>query len=163
MNYIIRKMEQEDWLQVKEIYRQGIETNMGTFQNSIPEYEEWDNAHLQEGRCVAVTNDKILGWIALTPVSSRCVYAGVAEISVYIHNDYKRMGIGYKLLNKLVDESEKLGIWTLQSGIFQENLASIELHKKCGFREVGYREKIGKDRFGIWRNTVLMEKRNSLE
>lgn len=163
MNYYIRKMNEEDWGKVKEIYKQGIETNMSTFQTSIPEYKEWHNAHLQRGRYVAVYNDEIVGWIALTPVSGRCVYAGVAEVSIYINNDCKGLGIGYTLLNKLVEESEKLGIWTLQSGIFEENLASIELHKKCGFREVGYREKIGKDKFGIWRNTVLMEKRNSLE
>lgn len=163
MDYYIRKMDNEDWAQVKEIYIQGIDTNMGTFQTSAPEYEDWHNAHLLEGRYVAVKNDKVIGWIALSPVSGRCVYAGVAEISIYINNEYKRMGIGHKLLNKLVAESEKLGIWTLQSGIFQENVASIELHKKCGFREVGYREKIGKDRFGVWRSTVLMEKRNSLE
>lgn len=163
MDYYIRKMNEEDWEQVKEIYRLGIATNIATFQSCIPEYDQWDSAHLQEGRYVAVNGNKILGWIALTPVSSRCVYSGVAEISLYIHNDYKRMGIGYKLLNNLVDESEKLGIWTLQSGIFQDNLPSIELHKKCGFREVGYREKIGKDKFGVWRNTLLMEKRNSIE
>ncbi|WP_434798292.1 GNAT family N-acetyltransferase [Terrisporobacter vanillatitrophus] len=163
MDYFIRKMDTHDWLQVKEIYRQGIDTNMGTFQTCIPDYEEWDNAHLKDGRYVVVNNDKVVGWVALTPISSRCVYDGVAEISVYIHNDYKRKGIGYKLLTKLVDESEKLGIWTLQSGIFQDNLASIELHKKCGFREVGYREKIGKDKFGNWRNTILMEKRNNIE
>lgn len=161
MDYLIRKMEEKDWSEVKGIYAQGIETNMSTLQTSIPEYEEWDNSHLKDCRYVVTENDKVAGWVALTAVSSRCVYAGVAEVSVYIHNDYKRKGIGSMLLNHIVEESEKIGIWTLQSGIIQENEASIELHKKCGFREVGYREKIAKDKYGNWRNTVLMERRSN--
>lgn len=162
MDLNIREMVETDWQRVSAIYKQGVETGIATFQNSIPEYKEWDESHLKTCRYVITHHQKVVGWAALSPVSSRCVYAGVAELSVYVDNDYKGQGLGSRLLTYLSDQTEKYGIWTLQAGIMQENKTSINLHKKCGFREVGYREKIGKDINGIWRNIVLMEKRSPL-
>jgi phosphinothricin acetyltransferase len=137
-----------------------MDTNISTFQIECPPYEEWDSTHMKSCRLVAVTDSKVIGWTALTPVSSRCVYAGVAEVSIYIDRDYQGKGIGEQLLRELIRQSEGNGIWTLQSGIMQENAGSIRLHDKCGFRMVGYREKIGRDRYGVWRNNVLMERRS---
>lgn len=160
MEYQIREMLPSDWKSVSEIYKQGIDTNLATFQSELPTYEEWDKAHLPYCRLVATENETIVGWAALTPVSSRCVYAGVAEVSIYVSTKHSGKGIGFILLNALITQSEENGIWTLQSGIMQENKASIRLHEKCGFRMVGYRERIGKDVKGRWRNNVLMEKRS---
>lgn len=158
----IRKMTTEDLNQVIEIYSQGIKTKTATFQTDAPDVETWDQSHLPEGRLVAVDDrNKLAGWVALTPVSSRCVYRGVAEVSVYIAEDARGKGVGAHLLDVIIKESEKMGIWTLQSGIFEINEASIALHKKCGFRMVGTREKIAQDSDGIWRNTVLMERRSN--
>jgi L-amino acid N-acyltransferase YncA len=163
MEFNIRKMEKEDWNSVVDIYMQGINTKMATFQTEVPEYEEWDKEHLKIGRLVAVDNqDKVVGWIALSPTSSRCVYKGVAEVSVYINESFRKNNLGYKLLNEVIVEAEKEGIWTLQSGIFAINEASVTLHKKCGFRIVGIREKIGLDSNGIWQDTVLMERRSKI-
>lgn len=160
-NIIIRDMQASDWSRISNIYQQGLDTNIATFECCCPDYENWDASHIRESRIVAVIDEKVVGWAALTPVSNRCVYAGVAEVSVYIDNDYKNRGIGFKLLERLCSLAEDNGIWTLQSGIMQDNVPSIRLHKKVGFRMVGYREKIGKDKFGKWRNTVLMEKRSA--
>ncbi len=160
MDCQIRAMEQKDWDDVSRIYRQGIDTNLATFQAECPLYEEWDNSHLKTCRLVAVC-DSVVGWAALTPVSSRCVYAGIAEVSIYVDTAYSGKGIGACLLNELIIQSEQEGIWTLQAGIMGDNLASIRLHEKCGFRMVGYRERLGCDRYGTWRNTVLMEKRST--
>jgi L-amino acid N-acyltransferase YncA len=162
MVYPIREMRKTDWDQVKEIYQQGMDTNLATFQTECPSYEEFDQSHLEDCRFVAVDGDTIIGWTALTAVSNRCVYRGVAEISVYVRDSYKGKQIGTQLLNHLIAKSEEQGIWTLQSGIMEDNLPSIRLHEKCGFRMVGYRERIGKDRYGVWRNTVLMERRSNL-
>ena len=156
---IIRAMTQQDWPQVAQIYEEGISTGIATFQSDIPTYSAWNNSHIESCRLVAEENGEILGWTSLSPVSSRCVYAGVCEVSVYVANSAKRKGIGSGLLNALITESEKQSIWMLQSGIMQNNVASIRLHEKCGFRMVGYRERIGKDINGNWRNTVLMEHR----
>lgn len=163
MEFNIRTMEKEDWNSVVDIYIQGINTKVATFQTEAPKYEEWDKGHLKIGRFVAVDNqDKVVGWVALSPTSSRCVYKGVAEVSVYISESFRKNNLGYKLLNEVIEESEKKGIWTLQSGIFAINEASIALHKKCGFRIVGIREKIGRDSNGIWQDTVLMERRSKI-
>lgn len=163
MEFNIRTMKKEDWNSVVDIYMQGINTKQATFQTEVPEYEEWDKGHLKIGRLVAVDNqDKVVGWIALSPTSSRCVYRGVAEVSVYISESFRKNNLGYKLLDKAIEETEKEGIWTLQSGIFAINEASIALHKKCGFRIVGIREKIGRDSNGIWQDTVLMERRSKI-
>lgn len=159
----IREMTKEDLSRVMEIYAQGIETKIATFQTEVPSLEQWDQEHLQEGRLVAVdSNNIILGWVALTPTSSRCVYRGVAEVSVYIDQKARGKGIGVSLLNAVINESEKVGLWTLQSGIIEINEASIALHKKCGFRMVGFRERVAMDSDGMWRNTVLMERRSKV-
>lgn len=150
----------EDWQSVEEIYKQGIETGNATFQQNTPDWDEWDKGHVNLCRFVAVSDGEIIGWAALSPVSSRCVYGGVAEVSIYISNKAKGQKVGTKLLGYLITESEKNNFWTLQSGIFPENTASIRLHESLGFRMIGYREKIGCMN-GIWRDTVLMERRST--
>jgi L-amino acid N-acyltransferase YncA len=149
----------EHWPSVKAIYEQGIATGHATFQTSAPEWAEWDGAHLKHSRLVALENGQVIGWAALTPVSGRCVYAGVAEISVYIAPEHRGKKIGETLLEALVAESEKNGLWTLQAGIFPENIPSLKIHEKTGFRLIGFREKIGQMK-GIWRDTVLLERRS---
>jgi phosphinothricin acetyltransferase len=151
-------MKPSDWEAVKEIYEEGIATGNATFQQSAPTWHEWNSTHLQHSRIVAKDNN-VLGWAALTPVSGRCVYAGVAEVSVYVSDKARGKGLGKQLLQKLVDESEANNIWTLQAGIFPENIASIKIHEACGFRILGKRERIGKMN-GIWRDTVLLERRS---
>ncbi len=158
----IKELEKENYDRVNFIYKQGIETNLATFQNECPTFGEWDKLHLNFCRFGMLDNEKLIGWTALTSVSGRSVYSGLAEISIYIDNNYKGKGIGQILLKHLIEQSELKGIWTLQASIMQNNLSSINLFKKCGFREVGYRERIGRDKFGIWRNTILMERRSSL-
>lgn len=149
------------WEEVRIIYLQGIATKQATFQTDAPTWEGWDKGHLAGLRYVAIIDGNVAGWAALTPVSGRCVYAGVTEVSVYIHEAFRGKGVGKALLQKLVTESEASNIWTLQSGIFPENTASITLHEKLGFRKIGYREKIGK-MDGVWRDTVLMERRSKI-
>lgn len=151
-------MKPSDWEAVKEIYEEGIATGNATFQQSAPTWHEWNSTHLQHSRIVAKDNN-VLGWAALTPVSGRCVYAGVAEVSVYVSDKARGKGLGKQLLQKLVDESEANNIWTLQAGIFPENIASIKIHEACGFRILGKRDRIGKMN-GIWRDTVLLERRS---
>ncbi|MDD7793529.1 GNAT family N-acetyltransferase [Clostridium sp. 'White wine YQ'] len=163
MEIKIRSMVEQDWRCVATIYQQGMDTNISTFQTECPSYEEWDKGHVKSCRLVAVDGEQVIGWAALSAVSSRCVYAGVGELSIYVDNNYKGKGVGSKLLSSLIAESENHEFWTIQSGIMEENEASLNLHKKCGFREIGYREKVGKDRHGKWRNTILMEKRSSLD
>lgn len=159
MEYIVRPMEKDDWSQVVEIYYQGIQTNNATFNSSCQSFEAWDESHIKECRLVVEYDDEVVGWAAISPYSSRECYKGVAEVSVYIDANHRGKGVGELLLNTLVEKSEEAGFWTLQSSIFQTNAASIRLHEKCGFRVVGYRERIAKDRFGMWRNTVIMERR----
>jgi L-amino acid N-acyltransferase YncA len=149
----------EHWPAIKAIYEQGIATGHATFQTGAPEWEEWDAGHLTHSRFVALENGQVIGWAALTPVSGRCVYAGVAEVSVYIAPDHRGKKIGETLLKALIGDSEQHNIWTLQAGIFPENAASVKIHENCGFRLVGYREKIGK-MAGIWRDTILLERRS---
>ena len=160
MELEIRPMTEADWPAVSRIYQLGMDTNLATFQSECPTWEEWNRSHLQPCRLVIADGGAVAGWAALTAVSGRCVYAGVAELSIYIDPVAQGKGVGTKLINALIAESEEQGFWTLQSGIMQDNLASIRLHERCGFRMVGYRERIGKDRFGVWRNTVLMERRS---
>lgn len=161
MNFIIDRMNETDWPQVSDIYLAGIKTEIATFQNDVPTWEEWNRGHSTDCRFVARSGEKILGWVALSPVSSRCVYAGVAEVSIYIEEEHKGMGIGTILLNNLIKYSEEAGYWTLQSGIIKENLSSRILHKKCGFREIGYRERLGKMNNGKWHDVILMERRSN--
>lgn len=156
----ILQLQAHHWNEVKSIYEQGIATGNATFQTTAPNWKEWDKSHLQDCRLVAIENNVVTGWAALTPVSGRCVYAGVAEVSVYVGNEYKGRGIGKKLLQQLIAESELHKIWTLQSGIFPENVSSIELHKTCGFKIVGIREKLGATSTGWWRDVILLERRS---
>jgi L-amino acid N-acyltransferase YncA len=156
-----RPMAKDDWPSVAEIYNQGIITGLATFQREVPDWSEWDNSHIKACRIVAMANDQIAGWAALTPVSGRCVYAGVAEVSIYVSDSHRGKRIGSGLLEELINESEKEGFWTLQAGIFPENLSSLKIHLALGFRQVGYREKIGKMN-GIWRDTILLERRSRI-
>ena len=160
MSVFIREMRPKDWEQVRLIYQQGMDTYIATFETKTTSWEDWDNGHIKAGRIVAEMNDEIVGWAALSQVSKRAVYSGVMEVSLYIKESFQRMGIGKKLLESLIDISEKEKIWTLQSGIFRENVASQNLHKRCGFRKVGIREKIGNRGDGVWRDIVLMERRS---
>lgn len=146
---------------VAKIYREGIDTGNATFEIKVPSFAEWDTKHLPFGRLVALDNDKIVGWASLSKTSDRCVYKGVAEVSVYVGKLARGQGIGKQLLQELINISESEGIWTLQCGIMRENTASILLHKKCGFREIGYRERIGQLN-GVWRDNIIMERRSSV-
>lgn len=161
MEISIRDMKTTDWDDVKRIYTQGLEEGRSTFETQCPSYTEWNANHIQECRYVAVAYNKVIGWVAISPTSSRDCYKGVVSLSIYIDHDYRSMGIGKRLLNHLCSESEKRGYWCLYSGIFSQNEASLELHRSCGFRRIGYREKIAKDRFGNWQDTVLMERRTT--
>jgi L-amino acid N-acyltransferase YncA len=156
----IVKMVREDWEQVREIYQEGIATGNATFQKEPPTWEDWDRGHILECRLVARLDGKVLGWAALSPVSSRCVYVGVAEVSIYVGQNSKGKGIGSKLLKSLIELSEQNGYWTLQAGIFPENISSLKLHSKFGFRKVGRRERIGK-MDEVWRDTILLERRSN--
>jgi L-amino acid N-acyltransferase YncA len=149
----------EHWNQVREIYREGLRTGQATFETTAPSWEKWDAGHLPIARLLGISSEMVKGWAALSPVSARAVYAGVAEVSVYVGEQWRGQGVGRALLEALIDESEKNGIWTLQASIFPENEGSIALHKSCGFREIGRRERIGKLN-GIWRDTVLLERRS---
>lgn len=157
----VREMKASDWDEVSKIYAEGVSTGFATFEQNIPNFEDWDAAHLQQCRLIAEEDGKVLGWAALSPVSSRCVYGGVGEVSVYIASNSRGKGIGRSLLEQLILESEKAGLWTIQSGIFLENKASIKLHKKVGFRFIGKRERIGKTNDGVWKDNLLFEKRSN--
>ena len=156
----IRPMRDEDWPAVRDIYEAGIATGNATFETLAPSWERWDAGHLPGHRLVATTDDDIVvGWAALSPVSDRCVYAGVAEDSVYIHPDHRGRGVGVDLLDALVSGAERDGFWTIQTGIFPENTASITAHERAGFRIVGRRERIGQ-LAGEWRDTLFLERRS---
>ncbi|MDW7694329.1 GNAT family N-acetyltransferase [Flammeovirgaceae bacterium SG7u.111] len=155
----IKPLTEEDWEAVEKIYLEGIATGNATLDSGSPGWESWDKSHLQECRLVAIVENKIAGWIALSPVSSRCVYQGVAEVSIYIGEKFRGMGLGYKLFDAIFITAEDAGIWTLQASMFPENLASQRLHEKAGFRKVGVREKIAKHK-GKWRDTLIMERRS---
>jgi L-amino acid N-acyltransferase YncA len=160
-NPSIEPMQPADWPAVRTIYLEGIATGNATFETEAPEWERWDASHLPVCRLVARRDGQVVGWAALSPVSGRCAYGGVAEVSVYVAAAARGQGIGNALLAALVAESERAGLWTLQAGIFPENVASLALHKACGFREVGRRERIGQ-MHGVWRDTVLMERRSKV-
>ncbi|MGD0162011.1 MAG: N-acetyltransferase family protein [Candidatus Sulfotelmatobacter sp.] len=160
MDYPILPMQPENWPAVREIYREGIATGNATFESELPDWEKWDNNHRQDCRLIARKEEQVLGWAALSPVSGRRVYSGVAEVSVYVAAAARGTGVGKSLLQALIAESELHGIWTLQAGIFRENAASVALHKSCGFREVGVRQRIGK-LGGTWRDVLLLERRSA--
>lgn len=173
MDFPIMPMPPDLWPAVREIYRQGIATGNATFETELPEWEKWDGNHRKDCRLVALEpfgkdgefvirleDVTVIGWAALSLVSGRQVYRGVAEVSVYVAAAARGRGVGKALLRALVGESERNGIWTLQAGIFPENTASISLHKSCGFREVGVRRRIGK--LGdVWRDVLLLERRST--
>lgn len=159
MKVAIEAMKAEDWPSVRAIYLEGIATGQATYETEAPEWAAWDRAHLEGCRLVARGADEVEGWAALSPVSGRCVYAGVAEVSVYVAAAARGQGVGRALLNALVAASEAAGIWTLQAGIFPENEASVALHTACGFRIVGRRERLGQ-LHGVWRDVYLMERRS---
>lgn len=150
-----------DWPEVRRIFEQGIATQNATFETAAPDWPEWDADHLPAFRLVARLGGKVVGWVALSPVSGRDVYRGVAEVSIYVDEHYRGREIGRALLNAVVEQSEAGGIWTIQGSVFPENAASLELLESVGFRAVGVRERIGQ-MGGRWRDTVLMERRSDV-
>ena len=158
---LIEAMQPNDWPAVRSIYLEGIATGHATFETEAPSWQDWDASHHQLGRLVAREADRVVGWAALSPVSRRRVYSGVAEVSVYVSGDSRGKGIGRALLERLISESELNGIWMLQASVFPENAATIGLHRGCGFHEVGRRERIGKLN-GAWRDTLLLERRSQV-
>jgi L-amino acid N-acyltransferase YncA len=156
---VIRPLQPDDWPAVAAVYEEGIATRVATFETATPGWADWDAAHLRGHRLVADELGDVVGFAALAPVSSRCVYEGVAEESVYVAERARGRGVGRALLESLVDGSERDGIWTLQAGIFPENRASLALHHACGFRTVGLRERIAR-LDGAWRDVVLLERRS---
>ena len=158
--HTIESMLASDWPEVEAIYLEGIATGNATFEENSPGWSSWDAGHLQFARLVARNGESIAGWAAVSPVSGRCVYAGVAEVSVYVAASARGNGVGRMLLTRLIEECEGNGIWTLQAGILPENVASLSLHLKCGFREVGRRERLGKLK-QRWRDVVLLERRSN--
>jgi L-amino acid N-acyltransferase YncA len=156
---LIEKMTAAHWLAVARIYLEGIETGDATFETELPSWEHWDSAHLPDHRLVALRNGSVVGWAALSAVSDRCVHSGVAENSVYVASSMRGEGVGKALMAALVASSEAGGTWTLQTGIFPENEASVRLHESVGFRIVGVRERLGRHH-GIWRDVLLLERRS---
>jgi phosphinothricin acetyltransferase len=155
----IRAMTTEDWPEVARIYQAGIDTNLATFQPVCPSFEQFDAGHLSHCRLIICRDGGLAGWAALSATSRHHYYRGVCEASLYIAPDCRRQGIGKTLMEALIGCSIEHGVWTLQSVIMSDNASSLALHEKCGFRKVGYREKIGCDRRGVWRDTILMERR----
>lgn len=156
----IDDMAATDWPDVARIYADGIEDGDATFEATVPAWEEWDSSHLAAPRLVAREGEAVTGWAALAPVSRRPVYRGVAEVSVYVARAARGRGVGGTLLSALVERAEAVGVWTLQAGVFPENRASVALHRACGFREVGCRERLGRHR-GVWRDVLLLERRSA--
>jgi phosphinothricin acetyltransferase len=158
---LIRKLTESDWPAVSAIYAEGIATGNATFETEVPRWERWDAAHLAVGRVVARLGGEVVGWAALAPVSDRCVYGGVAEHSVYVAAAASGRGVGRALLEQMIADAEAAGIRTIQTGIFPENVASVRLHERVGFRVVGTRERLG--RLGtVWRDVFLMERRSTV-
>jgi L-amino acid N-acyltransferase YncA len=156
---MINEMYSSNGQRVLDIYEIGIKTRNATFETSIPTWDEWDSRHIKHSRFVYEENGIIIGWVALSPVSSRNAYKGVAEVSIYVDLSYARQGIGTMLMERAIKSSEENGIWTLQSSVFPENIATLRLHEKFGFRVVGKREKIA-TLDGIWRDTLIFERRS---
>jgi len=159
MGFAIEPLRASDWPQVAAIFEEGIATGNATLDTEAPSWAKWDAEHLKDCRLVARDGEHILGWAALSPVSGRCVYGGVAELSVYVASRARRQGVGRALVLAIIDASEQAGIWTLQGHILHENTASLALMAACGFRQVGIRERLGK-LHGVWRDIVLVERRS---
>ena len=158
---LVRPLTAADWPAVRAIYAEGIATGHATFATDPGDWPEWDAGHFPTCRLVAEDEGIILGWAALSRISDRCVYGGVGEISVYVAGAARGRGLGRRLLEELVSESERQGFWTLQAGIFPENEASLAIHERCGFRLVGRRERLGK-MHGVWRDVLLLERRSTV-
>lgn len=154
----VEPMRPDDWPAVRDIYAAGIATGNATFETEPPGWERWDASHLDGHRFVARRGGRVVGWVALAPVSDRCAYAGVVEDSVYVSEDARGQGVGRQLLDAVINSADAADIWTIQNGIFPENAVSIELHQRCGFRVVGVRERLGR-LDGTWRDVVFMERR----
>jgi phosphinothricin acetyltransferase len=161
MDYVIEPMRDDDWDAVRLIYEEGIATGNATFETEAPDWESWNRSHRRDCRLVARAGARVIAWAALSPVSARRVYAGVAEASLYVASSARGQGVGTALLRALVEASERAGIWTLQGGVFPENAASLAMNRSCGFRVVGCRERIGRMN-GAWRDVVLIERRSPL-
>ncbi|MDX1414357.1 MAG: GNAT family N-acetyltransferase [Candidatus Promineifilaceae bacterium] len=161
MDIVIREMRAADWEDVRFIYQQGIDTGQATFETAVPSWTEWETSKRPDCRLIAQCEEQIVGWAALSPVSHRAVYAGVAEVSIYVLAKSRRQGVGTSLMKALIEAAEQAGVWTLQSSIFPENEATITLHLKSGFRIVGRRERIARhhDR---WRDTIILERRSRI-
>jgi L-amino acid N-acyltransferase YncA len=156
---LVRDLTPDDWAEVAAIYHDGMRDGMATFETEVPSWENWSAAHTL--RVVAELDERVIGWAALGPVSSRWAYRGVAESSVYVARDHHGRGVGRRLMERLIEKSERAGVWTIQTSIFPENAASLRLHHRVGFRVVGVRRAIAK-RDGLWRDTVLMERRSEV-
>ena len=156
----VRPMLPEDWPTVRRIYVEGLAGGNASFEREAPAWEDWDTGHLAAPRLVATLDGRVAGWAALAAYSDRCVYGGVAEVSIYVDGADRGRGLGRTLLEALISGSEDAGIWTLQAGVFPENAASVALHERCGFRRVGVRERIGKLE-GRWRDVLLLERRSA--
>jgi phosphinothricin acetyltransferase len=161
MDLIIDNLTVDDWEPVRAIYLEGIEAGQATFETTAPAWDQFDSSHLPECRLVARAQNQIIGWAVLSPVSRRKAYGGVAEVSVYVAESHRGCGVGKALLETIIIMSERCGIWTLQGATFPENTASLRLQERCGFRIVGRRERIARQR-GVWRDTIITERRSRI-
>jgi phosphinothricin acetyltransferase len=161
MEASLEAMTSADWEQVRSVYLDGIAGGQATFETEAPSWDQWDAAHHAFARLVARAGNRVVGWAALSPVSRRRCYAGVAEVSVYVARDWQGRGLGRQLLEAVIRESERHGIWTLQGATFPENEASLRLQRRCGFREIGRRERVAQ-LHGVWRDTILTERRSAV-
>jgi L-amino acid N-acyltransferase YncA len=158
---VIEELRAEDWPEVARIYADGIATGNATFETEVPSWEQWNRSHLPEHRFVALRDGAVVGWVAVSSISDRCVYGGVVENSVYVDEQARGQGVGGLLLEWLIASTEAAGIWTIQTGIFPENEASLRLHERVGFEVVGRRKRLGKLQ-GVWRDVLLLERRSSV-
>ena len=154
-------INETNYPQVVKIYTEGIKTGIATFETQVPDWKTWNEGHLLFGRIALVQNEQMIGFTSLSPVSKRAVYKGVAEVSVYVSETKRGNGFGEKLLSKLIEISEENNIWTLQSGIMRANKASIHIHQKCGFRIIGYRERISQ-LYNVWLDNIILERRSKM-
>ena len=153
------ELRAEHWPDVARIYAEGIATGNATFESNVPDWERWHAGHLAEHRFVALVDGRVAGWVAVSHVSDRCAYDGVVENSIYVAAEARGNGVGRALLERLIESTERAGLWTIQTGIFPENEASIRLHERVGFETVGVRKRLGKHN-GVWRDVVLLERRS---
>ncbi|MGL4990476.1 MAG: GNAT family N-acetyltransferase [Sarcina sp.] len=156
------QLEKKYWGEMAAIYESSIKTGITTFQRTVPSYEEWVSSHMEDFNILLLEESEVIGFAALTAINNKIQYNGVAELSIYIKSGQRGKGIGTILLKELIKKSEEAGIWTLQATILEDNVGSKKLHEKCGFREVGYREKIAQTIFGVWKDTYLMERRSDI-